>query len=269
MAIPGKPSGKRSSKRARVQCAHLQESRSFSAVTVTHDPPFAITDIEARSSLTSQLSRSTAIVGDIDIGKSILAKATFRVIAQIATNCRPAPNPGFGNYLLVPRQHREHHFANMARGRIMLHQSGGIIEPNWLWRGLPGIVALRAYRLRCDLDGASGRVCRHLGLDPRSRSCRDLVASGTVSNGHFVCCKAGDAHRRRAAWISDLARDPADTRRGGRRRPRDQRGDRPGSRLVPGADARNHKGVVAGRGRFRRHLRRLGSRRRCLCRHAQ
>ena len=41
--------------------------------------------------------------------------------------------------MLVPRQYREHHFANIARGRIMLHRSGGIIEPNRLWRDIPGI----------------------------------------------------------------------------------------------------------------------------------
>jgi hypothetical protein len=111
MAIPGKPSGKRSSKRARVQCAHLQDSRSFSAVRVKRDPSFAIMDSDARSALTSQLSRSTVIGSHI--GNSILAKATFRVIAQIATNCRPTPNLGFGNYLLVPHQYRAHHFANM------------------------------------------------------------------------------------------------------------------------------------------------------------
>jgi uncharacterized integral membrane protein (TIGR00698 family) len=96
-------------------------------------------DSEARSALTSQLGRSAAIGGGIDIGKSILWMATLRLIAEIATNCRHAPNPGFGNYLLVPRWYREHHSANIARGRIMLHRSGGIIEPNRFWRDIPGI----------------------------------------------------------------------------------------------------------------------------------
>jgi hypothetical protein len=49
----------------------LQDSRSFPAVRFKHDPSSAIMDSEARSVLTSQLSRSAAIRGDIDIGKSI------------------------------------------------------------------------------------------------------------------------------------------------------------------------------------------------------
>ena len=61
-------------------------------------------------------SEPDAPPASIDIGKSILGQVTFRVIAQIATNCRRAPNPDFGNYLLVPSRYREHHFANIARG---------------------------------------------------------------------------------------------------------------------------------------------------------
>lgn len=77
MAIPGKRSGKRSSKRARVQCAHLQDSRSFSAASVTRASPLAVMDIEARSALTSHPVPSAAIGGDIDIGKSILGAGYF------------------------------------------------------------------------------------------------------------------------------------------------------------------------------------------------
>jgi uncharacterized integral membrane protein (TIGR00698 family) len=123
-----------------VQCAHLQNSRSFSAVKVMHDPPAAVIESEARSGLTSQVSDSVAIGVVIDIRRSFAAEVTLRPIAGIATNCRRTPKPGFGNYLLVPREYREHHFAKTARGRtIMLHRSGAISEPNWLWKDIRGL----------------------------------------------------------------------------------------------------------------------------------
>src|SRR3954468_2065524 len=73
MAMPGKRSGKRSSKRARVQCAHLQNSRSFSAVKVMRDPSAAMIESEARSGLTSQAGDSAAIGVVVDISKSFAA----------------------------------------------------------------------------------------------------------------------------------------------------------------------------------------------------
>lgn len=42
--------------------------------------------------------------------------------------------------MLVRRCYREHHFVDTAWGRTkMLHRSGGISEPNWLWKDIPGI----------------------------------------------------------------------------------------------------------------------------------
>src|SRR4051812_46050003 len=101
MAMPGKRSGKRSSMRARVQCAHLQNSRSFSALKLKRDPSAAMIESEARSALTSQACDSAAIGGVIDISKSFAADVTLRPATCLATNCRHAPQPGFGNYLLV------------------------------------------------------------------------------------------------------------------------------------------------------------------------
>src|SRR5262245_806906 len=54
MAMPGKLGGKRSSIRARVQCAHLQAARNASADSASQRPSVAAIESAARSSLTSQ-----------------------------------------------------------------------------------------------------------------------------------------------------------------------------------------------------------------------
>jgi hypothetical protein len=51
--MPGNRLGNRSSNRARVQCAHLQDKRSFSAVNVMRSPADVVIESDARSVLTS------------------------------------------------------------------------------------------------------------------------------------------------------------------------------------------------------------------------
>ncbi|WP_334361264.1 MULTISPECIES: putative sulfate exporter family transporter [unclassified Bradyrhizobium] len=150
----------------------------------------------------------------------------------------------------------------------MLHRSGGVIEPNWLWRDIPGIVLCALIACAATwmalLAGSAviwglilGLVLAAIWSPPAlfqtgiSFAARQVMRIGVALLGFQI--SLATLQILDVADVAALAINVAIVLAIGWFRP----------------DARNHKGVVTGRRRFRRHLRRLGRRRGCLCRHAQ
>ena len=160
-------------------------------------------------------------------------------------------------------------FANVARGRIMLHRPGGIIEPNWLWRDIPGI-ALCAF-IACAatwmalLAGSAviwglilGLVLAAIWSPPAlfqtgiSFAARQVMRIGVALLGFQI--SLATLQILDVADVVALAVNVAIVLAAG---------------WFLGPMLGIDKGVGAGRCRFGRHLRRLGRSRRCVRGHAQ